>query len=509
MLKIGDGGYAAREKKLEEKEKVEVSEKVHISIESQRAFSLNEMHNSQKGFCFGKSYSNPKEHTKMFWELESKKTLNYSMIIIGGSGSGKTRLGTSIIKDLGNRNKHVLTVDVQGDMYVEGENTYKFSRRNNSMGFNYFTFTKDLENGGPISNSMLIIELYKNSVMENGIGPIQKAVFKQVIIDCYRSKGILDEDETTWENELPTPKHFEAFVLKILGGANTSKLTKLAEYANDLAKIKNDLRKDKSEKNEKKLNKLMEEYREFNKMFESYLFENQHEEFFEGMTLDEDKVDVSYYYAPQNYKTLQTLYTYIKMMADCPLFGSRKFPELNGLMRFDVSGFTSYGKPEEAIFFINYVFSMFFRAIKERGEYRYMSDAYKSRHGNFCDSFCFVDESKLILPNGKNKESPYHIINRIVTESRKYGGGMGIISQSVKHFPAEIINSTYTKVVLPSEESEESIKILNMKSRVSEKANTLFEHLREAADGVSIVGTTGGLYDSLVTPWYKRTGDKM
>lgn len=62
-----------------------------LQIEEKRTMSIEEMF-SEKGFCFGKSYSKPTEHNKAYWNLESKKTLNYSIAIIGGSGSGKNKI---------------------------------------------------------------------------------------------------------------------------------------------------------------------------------------------------------------------------------------------------------------------------------------------------------------------------------------------------------------------------------------------------------------------------------
>ena len=155
---------------------------------------------------------------------------------------------------------------------------------------------------------------------------------------------------------------------------------------------------------------------------------------------------------------------------------------------------------------MNFVLSMFFRAIKERGEYRFMSDEYKEKHGKYCDSFCFIDESKLVLPQGRNKENPFHILNRICTESRKYGGGIGVVSQRLSHFPEELINSIYTKILLKAEQADVdfAIKKLGIAVRDQDRKESLFEHMSNAKDGVAIVGTTGGLYDSLITPWYQK-----
>lgn len=479
-----------------------------LEIEKSRQMNVAEMF-SDKGFCFGKSYTKPSEANKAYWNLESKKTLNYSIAIIGGSGSGKTRYAVHTIDYLGKQNKNVIVMDVQGDMHVPGEKVFKLTRRNNSVGFNYFTFTKDQDNGGPISNANMIIELYKNSVMDRGFGPIQKAVFKQAIIDCYRSKGIFEEDESTWDKELPTPAYFEQFIQKILGNASSNKITDFTQALNSMVEIKSKAAQSDNESKEKLQKKMQEEierYRNLSSRFEEYLIEDKHCDFFEGIKFDENNFDISFYYIPSNFKALSTLYTYVKIMADCPLFGDKPFPEIKGVVRFDISGYTTYGKPEEAIFFINYVLTMFFRSVKERGEYRFLPKEYRDNHGLYCDSFCFVDESKLILPSGPNKENPYHIINRIVTEARKYGGGMGIISQRLNHFSGELINSIYTKVILKSEQSDvdNATKILGIKAKDNMDPKVLFSHITDSKDGVAVVGTTGGLYDSLVTPWYEK-----
>lgn len=479
-----------------------------IEIEDSRKMTVEEMF-TDKGFCFGKSYSKPTENNKVYWDLESKKTLNYSIGIIGGSGSGKTRYAVHLIEYLGRQNKNVIVMDVQGDMHVPGEQVFKLTRRNNDVGFNYFTFTKDEDNGGPISNANMIIELYKNSVMDRGFGPIQKAVFKQAIIDCYRSKGIFEEDESTWENELPTPAYFEKFIQKILGNASSNRITDFTQALNSMIEIKGKVKASETDDREKLENKMGEEIERFRSLstkFEEYLIEDKHCGFFEGIKFDENNFDISFYYIASNYKALSTLYTYVKIMADCPLFGDKPFPTIKGVVRFDISGYTTYGKPEEAIFFINYVLTMFFRSVKERGEYRFLPKEYRDKHGIYCDSFCFVDESKLILPSGPNKENPYHIINRIVTEARKYGGGMGIISQRLNHFSGELINSIYTKVILKSEQSDvdNAIKILGVKAKDNMEPKSLFTHITNSKDGVVVVGTTGGLYDSLTTPWYEK-----
>lgn len=489
------------EKKIEEKVATG-----SININNDRKFEVEEMF-SDKGFCFGKSYNRPNSNNNMYWSVDVKKTLNYSILFVGGSGSGKTRLAVHSIEYLGRNNKNVIVMDVQGDMASRNEKVISLTRRNNDMGFNFFTFSKDSEKGGPIANANLIMELFKNSVLEKP-GPVQKGVLKQVIVDCYRAKGIFDEDETTWDNELPTPKFFLEFVQRILGTAISGKMMVIAEIIQELSRLKSNHDKSSEEDKEKLQEKIQVEIaklRGFNTKLEEYLVSDMHKPLFEGIALEDSFIDLSFYYNPTNFKVLGTLQTYIKMMAECPLFGDKPFPNISGVVRFDISNFTTYGKPEEAIFFINYVLAMFFRMIKERGEYKHMPEEYRKKHGEYCDSFLYLDEGKLILPTGNNKENPYHMINRIVTEGRKYGGGMGIMSQRIEHFSAELINSIYTKVLLTAEKSDvdKAIKLLGIKNKNGGDAESLFDIARNTTDGIAVIGTTGGLYDAIATPWYK------
>lgn len=55
---------------------------------------------------------------------------------------GKTRYAVHVIDYLGRQNKNVIVMDVQGDMHVPSEQVFKLTRRNNDVGFNYFTLQK-------------------------------------------------------------------------------------------------------------------------------------------------------------------------------------------------------------------------------------------------------------------------------------------------------------------------------------------------------------------------------
>ena len=234
-----------RDKKQKEEEPKIEDEKKDLNLSTGRALHLEDMFSElkEKGICIGKSYMQTSSKYNTYFNPDSPKTLNYSIAITGASGSGKTRVAVAtIIKGLQLLRKKIIILDVQGDMHVSGETLYKQTRRNNPFSVNFFMFTKDIENGGPLSNVNLIIELFTNSVMERGIGPVQKTVLKQLLIDCYKAKGILDEDESTWNRELPTPKFFEEFTQNLMGDGVARKINEgnmhLAECLSIKQKIK-------------------------------------------------------------------------------------------------------------------------------------------------------------------------------------------------------------------------------------------------------------------------------
>ena len=96
---------------------------------------------------------------------------------------------------------------------------------------------------------------------------------------------------------------------------------------------------------------------------------------------------------------------------------------------------------------------------------------------------------------GKEKENPYNIFNRIVTESRKYGMGLIIVSQRPSHFPQEVLANTFTKIILKtnSNDYKDAIKNLGIKNK----------ELLKTADnfGYALVSKGGKDYRTTVLPW--------
>ena len=154
--------------------------------------------------------------------------------------------------------------------------------------------------------------------------------------------------------------------------------------------------------------------------------------------------------------------------------------------RLDLSGFTNAGKPEFALFFFDLFLQRVFGKCKLKGEYKDRPAEQRNR-GNKCDVFVVIDESRVVLPTGRDKDNPYHMLNRITAESRKYGLGLILGTQRITHYSDDILANIYTKILLQTDPSD--IPISNKKLKIQNKdLLTLTKY-----NDVGVVGM-GGIY---------------
>ena len=443
----------------------------------------NDMTTNQE-FWFGNGFIEKDKIIK--WSPDAYATQNAHMLIVGGSGSGKTRLLKKIIEYLDNKRKQIYIIDFHGDMKVEGDHTFKFTLRNSQYGLNPFEMENDIENGGPNAQANIILSNLKKNFIPN-MGAYQKNILRRFLIDCYRYVGILDEDVQTWNKSLPTINTMMELYHKILSVAKLAKGHSIALYLEKLSKLeKKEQEEVESEKKEKIIKKIQKELDSLNSLtrkYNDYLLEGKYKNLFDYNI--STYVDSTFYLDPSIAKTFAGLYPYLSDLKTSSVFNDNRPPKRKGIVRYDISGFTNTDKPSEAMFFADTVIQKIFRAVKIRGEYRKL----KNRKGK-ADTFVIIDESKLVLPTGKDKENPYNILNRIVTESRKYGMGLIIVSQRPEHFPDEMLSSIYTKVVLRINENDKKKAI----SSLGIKKEGLLRHLGNR--NVALVGYTGGIFES-------------
>lgn len=435
-------------------------------------------------FIFGKGHIYKSKTYS--WSADKRETQNGHMLIVGGSGSGKTRLLKKIIENLDNRGKQVYVIDFHGDMETANETSYRFSLRNSQYGLNPFEIETDSENGGPNAQASIVLANFKKNFIPN-MGAVQKNTFRRFLIDCYRYVGMLDEDENTWHRPLPTVSTMMELYEKINHIIKTGDGMSLANSLEKLSKLNREHNFENDEDRRVSLmNRITNELENLNQTttrYNQYLTEGMYPELF-NINIS-PHVDTSFYLDPNTAKAFGSLSPYLNDLNASSVFNDSKPPKAKGVVRYDISGFTNTDKPSEAMFFADTVIQQIFRAAKLRGEYRKLGKPGKA------DIYVVIDESKLILPTGKDKENPYNILNRIVTESRKFGMCLIIVSQRPDHFPEEMLSSIYTKVVLRINEND--VKAATRALGI--KDPSLFSHLN--SKNVALIGHTGGLFESV------------
>lgn len=474
-----------------------------------RSIPVEEMA-SGESLKFGKGFTNVARLCE--WNPDSWVSKNPHALITGTSGSGKTTLLREVIRYLANKNKFVFVVDLHGDLNVPGldENYIEITARNSKYGINPFEFEVCPKNGGIQVQSDSIIALFKKSFMPN-LGSLQAKVLKKIIIDTYQSVGIFDEDVSTWSKPLPTMENMKKLVDAILARVSTglhydfiSKFERCSQKIANSENKKEILKKycalieqnesipELDEKLEtvaaqidKDIEKLDEMWKEFRN---AKLFSQPLSEIFG----DDLAVDLDFYSRKDVVSVVDTLAIYITTLYESKVF-TNALPPISGngnLHRFDISGL------DHAIqlFFCDVLLAKVFRAKRMRGEYSECSD--KSR-GCRTDTHVVIDESKLVLPTGKDKENPFQSFNRIASESRKYGLGLILASQKPNHYPKELLTNIDLKIVLTTAglDKKPAMSLLGIKDK------SLFTYADKF--GVAIISMGAEDFEPVSLPWYQ------
>lgn len=460
------------------------------------------MFQTQKSFCW-----NPDQET------------NPHLLIWGGSGAGKSRLLRKVIGYLRDQGKHVHVLDVHGDLGCGGENQMIFGGRHQYHGINPFEFELS-ENGGPNMQAHEIVAMFRKSYMSN-MGPMQEMILRQLIMDTYRQRGIVDNDMSTWPQSyegLPSLldmkdliEHIEDAIASGFGSFSKvirrngsalrewqNKLNRLITEIENLEQVsgasKEQKARDLIEKNTIEIEALQEDIRAKKDRLLCYFDEYLNHAFLDGSIPEYEKVvsdqditdlDLSFYAKKNAQKVIESLSLYVTALVQHGVFCATPPPVKPGLNRYDLSRL-----PDEAkVFFIDILVAKVFRAVRMRGEYRELPDNRRIR-GEKVDTFVVIDEAQSILPISKNeKESPRQILNRVVGEARKFGLGLIIVSQSPTVFPAPMFTNIATKAGLKTEANDvpAAIRFLGVKDK------NLFTHAQQ--DGVVLVSNGSGNYD--------------
>jgi len=447
-------------------------------------------------YVFGKNPLRP-DLDDIVWEPDSPSSVNPHMLISGSSGSGKTTLLVDIVASLAEANKHIFIFDLKGDMIIKNKNGDKignyidFTAWNSKYGINPFEFdtgvtmeeleeiikTKNisneqdfkLKNSGPKVQVDRIVEIIKKNYLPN-MGTNQKDILMYLFRDTYLSKGFKHNDVYTWMNELPSLKNTieiinrikeynknpagftideesEDFIISIRKSIlEVKKIENSREITEDEDAKDIDIKKyfvENSGNLDDKINTTIKNMVEKLSLYTEEQFKtindssiNNNKEWF-----NEHGIDVDKYTSKDAIRTLDKIGSYINAMVEAEVFHSERPPVKNGLNIINISGLDVIVQR----FIVDIWLGKVFRSCKIKGTY---TDRKNNKRGAKCDTFVVVDESKLIAGTSREKNDPFSYLNRIATESRSFGLGLIVASQSAEHFPPEFLKNFYSQNIL-------------------------------------------------------------
>lgn len=418
-----------------------------------------EMHSSND-FCLGKTIPlNQREpYKKVFLNINSDNSPNGNTVIVGMSGSYKTTFLKEMARDFTSKGMNVHEIDLQGDMFIPEENIcikIYANKRNDAInyGINIFEFDKYV--GGPKSNSRVIVNVIKKSI--GSLGVLQSAVLTRLIRDFYKYSGIDENDMSTWNKQTPTMRDFVEFYHLIVKKAKNEedifeKLSKKIDKLNyKLIQMENDSSCDDDDldKISKKIQNLNDELSNVATTYSQYSYDSLKGSKHNQRIKHEAEIELDYYKDKKVFQSLDGLSYLIEEFSSEIIFHGETIQLHNeGLIRYDLSELTTEGKPTSAILFVEILLNQIFRFTKSRGLY---SKLKTKKKGKKYDTVIVMDESKLTLPTGGDKDNSFVLQHRIVSEGRKYGLCAIWASQMGKSFSREILMNSANKIILKIE----------------------------------------------------------
>lgn len=127
---------------------------------------------------------------------------NGHITIIGASGSGKTQTLKAIAYELPRFIKGIAItiIDFHGDQEIPGEEYYPLNMES-PYGINPLVVDLDTKGGGPSLQAIAVAAILRKALT---MGVNQEGLTIEIITDCYKQRGIFQENPTSWVNDAPT-----------------------------------------------------------------------------------------------------------------------------------------------------------------------------------------------------------------------------------------------------------------------------------------------------------------
>jgi energy-coupling factor transporter ATP-binding protein EcfA2 len=139
------------------------------------------------------------------WNPESLP--NGHVVVIGASGSGKTQTLKALAYELHRyySGLQIVIIDFHGDQALADETCYPL-HMSSPYGINPLVVNLDPEGGGPNLQAIAVTSTLKKNLL---LGVNQEGLMLEILQTCYFGRGILQEDQASWDREPPNFKDIQ------------------------------------------------------------------------------------------------------------------------------------------------------------------------------------------------------------------------------------------------------------------------------------------------------------
>ena len=384
-------------------------------------------------------FARKNENVPVIWD--SKRVINAHMLLVGKSGTGKTYTLKKIIIQLQEtavKKLRVRSIDVHGDINIEGASTIKFSE-SGQYGFNPLALNPDPDFGGVRKKIQSFISIINKTSRQ--LGTKQEPVLRNILLDLYNANGFYEKDNRTWNiydsqgnrllhngrpKKYPTLEdayRYANFKYKALFLGTSNKAILKLEEVNKKSK--------QMYLKQKNIHKApSSEEIEVLKAEIKTLGEQAIESFTGHIDSIESGMEFNDLIKYSDPATMKSICERLESLIATGIFKNQEpdFDDNATIWRYDIRTLTNL---DEKRLFVYFLLEDIFLKRVEEGE---QDDVVE---------MVFVDEANLFFTDEAD-----NIINVISKEARKFGLGLCCASQSPTHFSEDFMSSVGTKIIL-------------------------------------------------------------